>query len=113
MKKQNGTQTFLHNHIILVAFLIGIGALFSRFVFSKKTFAPTHEQTRDRSLPTTQPKNGEIQPATACLKMSGKALQTCCQDWAVANKLNTIDCVGSWQIENGTCAYSCTTSEEN
>jgi hypothetical protein len=41
---------------------------------------------------------------------AGKNIQACCSQWAEDNDIITIQCVGSWHIQNNQCVYRCSST---
>lgn len=50
----------------------------------------------------------DIPNAKECEGAMGSQLQQCCSEWGHRNKTVQVECIGSWQFVNNSCAYACT-----
>lgn len=48
--------------------------------------------------------------AIECEGATGSQLQQCCAEWGHRTKTIQVECIGSWQFVNDTCAYTCSSS---
>ncbi|MCA9372684.1 hypothetical protein KC921_01130 [Candidatus Woesebacteria bacterium] len=90
---------------LLVLVLIALGAA---LIFSYNP-APTVDLTPDEAgTPTSGPSETSVPPQAFCSDDDPSQVDRCCQDWAVAENVETPLCTGSWSwTQLGGCSYRC------